>query len=131
MCEALAQLVIPPVPFLIQTVDMGRIVGESICVVTEPGDEIVFARRENRAGLTRFVCNKKPTPCSLITIILKSAGEPQTYVLITAFIGGPAAPEPWDRFATPESQEFWRTHALVWGHEQIVPGTETERVIVG
>jgi hypothetical protein len=110
--------------FLIEEVQMGRIVGESICVATRPGDEIIFAQRPNRWGLTRFVRNRTPEPSSSVSIILKKAQDGE-YILITAFIGSMAPAEPWDRNATPNSREFWNTHALVWGCEEIIPGTES------
>lgn len=120
--------------FLIEEVDFGSPIGETICVPTGPGDEIVYAQRPGRRGLTRFVKNRKPDPCSSVIIILKTAdGEPGTYVLVAAFIGRKPEPEPWDWNAirTPEQSEravvFWSSHALIWGSEQVLPGTETNR----
>jgi hypothetical protein len=88
------------------------------------GDEIVFAKRPGRFGLTRFVKNRKPEPCSKVVVILKK-GNYDEVVLVTAFVGHRPEPEPWDRNATAKSQAFWSTRALVWGSEPIVPGTET------
>lgn len=115
-------------PFILEVVDFGHHIGESICVPTGPSDEIVFAKRPNRFGFSRFVKNREPEPCSTLVVILKTAdGEKGSYVLVTAFIGGKPEPEPWDRNATPASREFWTSHALVWGSEQVVVGTETTR----
>jgi len=111
--------------FLIEEVDSGRPIGETTCLPTGPGDEIVYARRPKRSGLTRFVKGRVPEPCSSVVIILKTAdGELGAYVLLTAFIGHKPEPEPWDRNATANSRSFWRTHALVWGSEPVIPGTE-------
>ncbi|MCR4278304.1 MAG: hypothetical protein NUV81_00130 [bacterium] len=110
--------------FFVEEIDFGRLIGETVCVATGPGDQIVFAKRPERAGLTRFVKKRKPEVCSKLVVILK-AGDCDEYVLITAFIGGRPEPEPWDRNATPRSVEFWKAHALVWGCEPIVSGTET------
>ncbi len=103
-----------------------EIVGESVCVTTELRDQIVYAQRPKRFGLTRFVKNRKPEPCKSVVVILKTAdGQPGAYVLVTAFIGQKAEPEPWDRNATANSREFWNSHALVWGAEPIIEATET------
>lgn len=116
--------------FIVAEVDLGRPVGESICVSTSENDEIIFAQRRGRAGLTRFVKNKAPAPSSLMTVILKrtEAAPKAQYVLITGYIGPNAGPEPWDAYATEESHSFWSTHALAWGSAPIVPGTEQTEV---
>ncbi len=121
--------------FLIEEIDFGRVIGETICVATGHSDQIIFARRPKRAGLTRFVKNRRPQPCSSLVVILKKAEEDDRYVLITAFVGHISRPEPWDeraflkqeepKLAREESISFWSTHALVWGYEETVPGTQT------
>ncbi len=107
--------------FIIETVDFGDTIGESVCIETKPGDEIIFAQRPGRAKPTRFVRGEK-TPTSKLTVILKKVEN--GYITLTAYVGDKSEPEPWDRAATPASQEFWNTHALVWGSEPIIPGTE-------
>jgi len=111
--------------FILEVVDFGRPIGETTCVKTSSEDEIIFAQRLNRFGLTRFVKNRMPEPCSSVVVILKKAVE--GYVLITAFIGCRPEPEPWDRNATEQSVVFWNTRALIWGSEEIVQGTESNR----
>lgn len=112
--------------FLAEEVDFGQPIGETMCVSTGPGDRIVYAKRPKRFGHTRFVVNRLPESCSSLVVILVAAKEaPGLYVLISAFIGRKAEPEPWDKNATAGSVAFWNTHALVWGHEETVPGTET------
>lgn len=124
--EALAKTESKGRNFLIEEIDFGRIIGKSICIATRPGDQIVYAKRPKRFGYTRFVKNRQPEPTSKVVIILKTAdGEPGVYVLITAFIGEKPEPEPWDRNATLQSRHFWNTHALVWGYEEVISGTET------
>ena len=110
---------------MVSQVDFDHIVGETTCVVTGPGDQIIFSQRPKRFGLTRFVMNRKPEPSCSVVVILKKADYGDDYVLITAFVGEKAEPEPWDRNATEKSLAFWSTHALVWGSEPVVPGTET------
>jgi len=124
LLEALSKIESKGERFLVESVDLGRIVGESICVPTEPGDEIVYAQRLGRSGLTRFVKNKRPRPCSSVTVILLAV-ENNQYLLITAFVGLKAAPEPWDKNVEEHSLEFWNSHAIVYGTEPIIPGTET------
>ncbi len=103
------------------------VIGESIRVPTTSEDEIIFAQRLRRAGLTWFVKNRLLRPTNVFTVVVKrdkyAAGE--QYILITAYVGEPAPPEPWDTIATPESIPFWNQNALVWESVPIIPGTET------
>ena len=110
---------------LVEEVDFGRPIGESSCVPTGPEDEIVYARRRGRFGISRFVKNRQPEPCSAVTVVLKRDFVSGVYVILTAYIGYTAPPEPWDDDATEESAEFWSSRALVWGVEPVDPGTET------
>ena len=107
------------------THEFGQRIGFSNCVKTREGDEIVFAQRVNRDGLTRFVKNRKPEPSNLLTVNIRQIDG--QYVLRTAYIGGSGAIEPWA--ATPdrlmESISFWSANALCWGYEPIIAGTET------
>jgi len=111
--------------FIVEEVDFGRPIGQTICVATRPGDEIVYAQRAHRRGLSRFVKNRTPEVCSCITIILKRDVLEDYYIVVSSFVGYRSEPEPWDRNANGNSLAFWAAHALVWGHEQIIPGTET------
>lgn len=121
--------------FLIEEIDFGRIIGETTCVTTGDGDHVVYATRPKRFGRTRFVMNRTPQSCSKFVVILKRGYEGE-YILITSFIGSRPQPEPWDtknfsqqsdpQLAERLSREFWSSHALVWGSEPIIPGTEME-----
>ncbi|MFA6534111.1 MAG: hypothetical protein WCT37_02980 [Patescibacteria group bacterium] len=114
--------------FLVEEVDFGRLIGGTTCAATGPDDEVLFAKRPKRFGHSRFVKNRTAEPCSSIVVILKKAEDfDETYILITAFIGHRPEPEPWDRNATANSRAFWDSHALVWGSEPTVPGTETDK----
>ena len=116
--------------FIREELEMGKIVGKTICVATGPSDQILYAKRPKRFGHTRLVKGRHSEPTSKVVVILKTADGDEDkgkYVLITAFIGELAEPEPWDRNATPNSRNFWNTHALVWGSEEIISGTETTR----
>lgn len=126
--------------FFIEEVDFGEPIGETTCVPTGPSDQVIFAKRPKRFGLTRFVKNRAAEPCSSVVVILKKAdGQPGVYVLITAFIGRKPEPEPWDERnfsqksdpaeAKRLSRGFWASHALLWDSEEITPGTETNECL--
>lgn len=123
--EALGRVNLNGDTFAVVEVDFGRVVGETMCVETSGSDQIVFAKRPKRFGYSRFVRNRNPEPCSSVVVILKKDEVEDYYVLITAFVGRRPQPEPWDRNATPDSAAFWSSHALVWGSEPIIPGSET------
>jgi hypothetical protein len=124
--EALARVEVTGRGFVVQQIDFDRVVGQSVCVETSSSDEVVYAKRPKRFGSSRFVKNRQAEPCSSVVLILKIAdGEENAMVLITAFIGQLSEPEPWDRNATAKSLEFWSNHALIWGSEPIITGTET------
>lgn len=110
--------------FFIETVEFDKEIGNSNCVETNNEDEIIYAQRPFRKGRTRFVKNRAPEPTNKLTLILKKR-DAGGYVLIGAFLDPKAEPEPWDKNKTSESQEFWNTHALIWGSEEIVQGTES------
>jgi len=101
--------------FFVAEVDLGRIVGKKVCIETGPTDEIHFARRYGRKGLSRFVVGREPEQTSCVTVILKRDEYSDTYVCMSAYVGTRSEPEPWDRNATDQSEAFWQSHALVWG----------------
>ena len=109
--------------FFIETIDFGETIGGANCVETTDGDDIIYARRVGRSGLTRFVRNRERTDTSQLTVILKKIED--GYILISGFVGPRAEPEPWDPKATPAAAEFWKSHAVVWGSEPVGPGSET------
>jgi len=123
--EAFKRICLDGVQFAIEEVDFGRVVGETTCVRTNASDVVVYAQRPKRWGLTRFVKSRSPEPSTSVVAILKKADDGDYYVLISAFVGSKAEPEPWDRNATAKSVKFWSTHALIWGSEPVIPGTET------
>lgn len=126
LADALAMMSSDDQEVVISELDMGRVVGESIRVATTDTDEIVYAQRPNRRGLTRFVKNRKPDPCSRVVVLVKRTTG-GAYVLLTAFIGTRCPAEPWDRNADKTSVPFWNKNALIWGAEEVIPGTETTK----
>lgn len=128
ICEALARIRADGRDEFAEEVDLRRVVGETICIETTRdggGDEIVYARRPPRRGLTRFVKNKQPAPCRHVTVVLKKITG-GAYLLMTAYVGRRSPAEPWDRkWATKDSHTFWSNHALGWDKEEVEEGTET------
>lgn len=120
LLDALSRIESSGRQFLVEEVDFGRPIGQTVCVRTGAEDQIVFAKRPRRFGHSRFVLNRTPEECSCVVVILKKAEDNEsTYVLITAFIGHRAEPEPWDRNATEKSAVFWSSQALVFDTEPI------------
>lgn len=103
--------------------DMGRIVGRTDLVETVETDDIIYAKRPGRGGYTRFVLGCLPRACSVVTVAMQPIQDEQ-YELVSAWIGPIGVPFPDDPAATAGSQEYWARHALVWGTQEVVPGTE-------
>ncbi|MEK7557407.1 MAG: hypothetical protein AAB538_05495 [Patescibacteria group bacterium] len=99
------------------TIDMGRIVGQTRCVETTDADEIVYAQRLGRGGLSRFVKGRKPEDCNTIAIKLRRDPKDDRVYLYTAFVGKPTPSEPYLANGDPTAKQFWDTHALIWGSE--------------
>lgn len=124
LTEALSRIDPNGRAFLVAEAQMGHVVGNTSMVKTTANDDIVFAQRPNRKGLTRFARGRDGEPTESVTVVLQE--REGAYDLISAWVGRPAAPEPWDKRADPETSiAFWSSHALVWGSEEVVPGTET------
>lgn len=105
-------------------IDMSRVIGTSECVETHDGDEILYAQRPNRDNFSRFVKNRKPEPTNYLSLWLEKRGENE-YELMTTYIGRKTPSFPGGKSETPESFMFWADHALIWGNQEIVSGTET------
>ncbi len=104
--------------------DTGEEVGRSDLVETSDDDEVVYALRKNRSLYSRFVKNKEAAKTSWITVDIKKGDD--AYYLYTAFVGRLTPSFPGGSYLPEQSKEFWSKHALVWGNQDIVPGTETK-----
>jgi len=113
-------------PRMLFDTDMGKVVGNTDLVTNKPGDIIVYAKRKNRDDVyTSFNKSQSPQPCSIIAIGVESKRH-GTYELLSAWIGSVDSPPfPGDEYATDESKQFWNSHSLVWGTQEIQEGTET------
>ncbi len=107
-------------------IDTGEVVGTTDLVETGEGDEIFYAIRTLRDTYSRFVKNKKPTPTTWVTVDLRKVSDAE-YYLYTAFVGRLTPSFPGGNYLPEQSKKFWSTHALVWGTQEIKPGTETEK----
>jgi len=123
---------------IVQQVDFSEVIGVSTCVETAPKDDIVYARRFNRGGMTRFVRGRQARPCKSVVVILQRWGRIDgvvAYSATTAYVGTKGLPEPGDWYAMSrepnalqmalQAREFWSKHALVWGCEPVYPASIT------
>jgi hypothetical protein len=105
------------------------IVGKSICVPTNEEDDIFYAKKNEYKGHTRFVLNREPIDSNHITVVIQK--ERTHYILINAYFGKKAPPEPWDKIAISSAQElssaieFWSNHALIFRNEEIIEESKT------
>ncbi len=115
-------------------VDMKCVIGKCNCVPITKSDEVVYVIRKGRKGPTPMVKKRKPIDSSCITLVLKKV-EDDNYILLSSYIGGDSAPEPWDsnfydqftwkkkpnidKLAYKKSIEFWNTHALIYDKDKI------------
>ena len=79
--------------FIEEEVQFPGEIGFTACVETGADDDIVFAQRNGRNGLTRFVRGRTPQRSKSVFLVLKRETA-QKYVLITGFIGNKPEPEP-------------------------------------
>lgn len=106
-------------------IDVGEVVGTSDLVETHQGDEVVYAMRPYRDRYSRFVKNRLGEETSWVVVSFERLSQEQ-YKLCTAFVGRLTPSFPGGDFMPEMSNEFWSKHALVWGNQEIVPGSETD-----
>lgn len=106
-------------------IDTGEVVGMSDLVETHPGDEIVYAMRPYRDRYSRFVKNRLAEQTTWIVLSFERLNQEQ-YKLHTAFVGRLTPSFPGGDFLPEMSKEFWSKHALVWGNQEVIPGSETD-----
>ena len=106
------------------TIDFDAPIGYSDLVETNNMDEIVYAKRIGRDIFTRFTKSRQPIETNMLTIWIQQ--NPDTsYKLKSAWFGPKVPAFPGNEWEVPESKEFWKTHALAWGKQAIIEGTET------
>jgi hypothetical protein len=105
-----------------------EIIGTTDLVATTNEDEIVYALRVGRSIYSRFVKNKKPTPSKQFVIdVRQNRVSKNDYFLYTTYVGGLTPSFPGGNFTPEKSRVFWSNHALVYGTQELVPGTETTK----
>lgn len=105
--------------------DIGYPVGMTDMVNTEPGDEIVYAKRLNRDEYSVFNLTKSPQLSSFVTTVFERHDD-DSYELVSAWIGLSDSPSfPGTERETSDSKVFWSTHALAWGRQEIQATTKT------
>lgn len=103
--------------------DTGALLGNSELVETDETDEIVYAIRKNRDTYMRFTKSRKSAPESTIAIVLWDVKD-GSCALHSAWLGLITPPTPDSPRKTEQSLPFWTSHALIWGTQEIIPGTE-------
>ena len=104
---------------------MTEYAGDTDLVETNEEDEIVYALRPLRSIYSRFVKNKKSVPSKWVTIKIRK--EKEMYILYTAFIGRLTPSFPGGNYLSDQSKVFWACHVLVWGSQEIIPGSKTDK----
>lgn len=105
--------------------DAGSIIGNTDLVEVQENDEIIYAKRVNRQGFTKFAKNRQPSPTSYFTVMLRkdAVGD---YELVSTWIGRVCPSFPDDETATPQSKPFWDKHALAFGGQSVQEDTITD-----
>jgi hypothetical protein len=125
IAEAISKIYANGINFKKEIVFFDRNIGLKHCVPTSDEDEIIMVYRKGREGKTPIVLNKEPIPCKELTVIIKAMPDtPDSYILITAYVGGESTREPWDKGITSEEErleceKFWSTHALIYNQDLI------------
>lgn len=102
-------------------IDMERPIGQADLIKLkegEPSEKMIFARRKGRKGPSRVSMTEKTEVSNKIVLIIKKI-NPDTFILITAWIGVLAKKEPWDPGIKSEAERteclrFWCSRALAY-----------------
>ena len=104
--------------------EMGYIIGNSDLVEIDSTDTVVYALRPHRDRYSKFVKNKVAEPTKWIVMGFEQRSDGD-YSLYTAYTGRLTPSFPGGKILPEQSAEFWSKHALVWGTQEIIEGTET------
>lgn len=113
--EAISKIAIES-PFLMEEINLGRIIGKDNCIEIQDGDDVRMMRRIGRKGDSKIVFGREAEETSLITVGI-CLDDDGLYTVFTAFYGQKAPKEPWDCRGEEEkikSEIFWSNHALVY-----------------
>lgn len=116
-------------------IEFDQPIGLAACIKAQPGDEYVWAHRTDRDGICRFVTNRPYELSSSVTVVLfkdeRSSKKQLTYRVLTAYIGQIGEKMPDDKsiqsdYELLKSIRYWTEHVLVWGSQEVIPGTVTK-----
>lgn len=105
--------------------DMGRQIGYDEIVETAETDKIFYAKQLHKKSYTRFVKNHKAEPTQILSGLLLQ-DKNGDYELSELWLGKLFPPMPGTEDATPESNDFWKTHAVVYNGQHIITSTQTQ-----
>lgn len=135
--EAIALVKIAPVAtFVMQTLDMGRIIGHSGLIEApevRPDETATFALRLGRDIPSRVVVGVEKPETELFTVLAYYHAGDKQWNLITGFAGPGAPKEPTDRSLVHGNEaelKFWCRHALVHEEEWGEPFESTWNQVV-
>jgi hypothetical protein len=105
--------------------EMKETVGINDLVSVTPKDKIIYAKRINRDTYIPFVKDREAENTSILTMDIRHDGE--KFYLYTIYIGGNTPGLPGGDREDAESREFWSTHAIVWGNQEIQEDSLTDK----
>lgn len=92
--------------------DLGRNIGTTDIVSTSDSDNIYYAQPLKSEIYSRFAKNRYAQPSSLLTIIVVRDSD-GNYEVTDTWVGANHPAFPGDKYATIDSNDYWKTHALV------------------
>lgn len=92
--------------------NMGRNIGTTDIVSTTDDDTIYYARALKSKVYSRFAKNRYPQASKTLTVVIQRDTD-GNYEISDTWIGGNHPAFPGDELATPDSESYWKTHALV------------------
>lgn len=92
--------------------DMRRDIGTTDIVSTSDKDTIYYAQPLKSEVFSRFAKNRYPQVSNMLTVIVERDTD-GNYEVTNVWIGSSHPAFPGDQFATADSKEYWKTHALV------------------
>jgi hypothetical protein len=106
--------------------DMGRTVGYDFIVPTSDGNAVFYARLLRDSVYTRFVKNGQPALTRYVAFVLRSCDAISGYEFQEVRIGRMTPPRPGAPGETPESRQYWESHALIHDTQILQPRSATK-----
>lgn len=106
--------------------DMGREVGYDTVVPTQSDDAVFYAQILRDTTYTRFIKSNKAFSTSYVAVILRRSEDGKTYELQDVRVGRLVPPRPGAPDETPESKEYWSSHAVAYEGQILQPRSITK-----